>query len=242
MISSLQSDDRAADERRSHYRCRVSGDRRTGRMKIDERELGVEIVDESANGFAVEVDAGQGCEIGQVAFLENASGWTEVRVVNIRPQRSVEANELAGQTSDTRMRLGLVRLQISESSEVEEEQQAAFSWGEVMRTICPLAPLGWVLGVGACLVFGASLIFVLVWTLEQMEASDHMISVGAASRASRWRRISATLRWSSSRNRTAQPRSRPGRGDTLDRRRRSLKRATPRRPLNPYSNRKTRIR
>ncbi len=77
------------------------------------------------------------------------------------------------------MRLGLVRLRDLDSSEVEEEQQAAFSWGEVLRTICPLAPLGWVLGVGACLVFGASLIFVLVWTLEHMEASDHLISVDA---------------------------------------------------------------
>jgi hypothetical protein len=148
-------------------------------MKIGERDLVVEIVDESANGFSIEVDGGLGCEVGQVALLGNASGWTEVRVVNARPQRSVEGDELEGQTSDNRMRLGLLRLRDLESSEVEEERPAPFSWGEVFKTICPLAPLGWVLGVAACLIFGASLIFVLVWTLEHKEASDHMLSIDA---------------------------------------------------------------
>ena len=79
-----ESNRRTFDERRKSHRYAVSGSRRDGRLRLGQREVAVEILDESACGVAVAFDGPPGCEPGETLLLEIASGWTEVQVVNVR--------------------------------------------------------------------------------------------------------------------------------------------------------------
>jgi hypothetical protein len=123
------------------------------------------------------LDGSLGCDIDQTVLLKTTSGWTEVRVVNLPLQKSIDAEESEGQVSETQTRLGLRRLRDLDASEVEAEQ---LSWADLRALIRPLAPLVRLLTGAAGLIVGASLAFiVLTWTLEQSVPLDRAISGGA---------------------------------------------------------------
>ena len=114
-----ESSSRTFDERRKSHRYAVSGPRRNGRLIIGQREVAVEILDESACGLGVRFDGPPGCEPGERLLLEIDSGWIEVQVANVRREESAPAEERV--ESGERTRLGLVRLRDLEPGEVDPE-------------------------------------------------------------------------------------------------------------------------
>src|SRR5262249_3362968 len=95
----LEPDDHGPGQRRSSFRCSVDGERGMARLKIGDRAIDVDVLDESAGGFAVAVDTTPDCAVGDFLLLEVAQAWVEVRVVNI----GVDPDGI-------RARLGLMRL------------------------------------------------------------------------------------------------------------------------------------
>jgi hypothetical protein len=165
-----ESNRRTFDERRKSHRYAVSGSRRDGRLRLGQREVAVEILDESACGVAVAFDGPPGCEPGETLLLEIASGWTEVQVVNVRREESAPAEE--GVESGERTRLGLVRLRDLEPGEVDPEPIDWLSIKGFKTLLAPLTPVGRPLQGAAALIIGVPLFaVVLIWALDNLEWS-----------------------------------------------------------------------
>jgi hypothetical protein len=163
MISS-EPENHASRERRSSYRCAVSGPRRVGRLKISEREVAVEILDESVNGFSVMLDGAPECDIGDILSVQVASNWSEVRVMNLQLQKSITEEEPGNTVFTTRTRLGLLRLRDIDAWDAAPERPRRRSWRQL---IVPLMPVGRPLTTAVGLILGIFLGFmVLVWALE----------------------------------------------------------------------------
>jgi hypothetical protein len=165
------------NERRDSYRCPVSGTRRHGRLRIGEREFAVEIVDESANGFSVVFDGALECYIGQEIFVQVASAWAKVRVMNFRLQESIATEESESTVSATRSRLGLMRLSEVDAWDIDSPQPARTPQATIRTIIHCLAflvrPLTSVAGL---MVVAPLAALVLVWAMEQFFPEDLLVS------------------------------------------------------------------
>jgi hypothetical protein len=159
-----QAEPAPREERRGSYRCPVQGDRRQGRLRIRLREFPVEILDESAQGFAVAADAALDCQVGDVVLAEIASAWFEARVAN----RNLAECEAADGESPTvaRTGLGLVRLRELDAAQVDPSEAPLLSWLRFKSMLQPLVPLGrsargTVVMIVGIVVLGAILVSVL---------------------------------------------------------------------------------
>jgi hypothetical protein len=123
-MSSSQPENRAPNEQRSSYRCAVSGSRRHGRLKIGDKELAAEIIEESAGVYSVVLDEASDCVVGVVGVLKSAAGWAEVEIRNLQLLESRGSEEPADAVPKMRTRLGLLRLRTLDESEVELDQNA----------------------------------------------------------------------------------------------------------------------
>ena len=127
-MSSSQPENRAPNEQRSSYRCAVSGSRRHGRLTIGDRELAVEILNESASGFSVVLDEASDCAVGVVGILKSAAGWAEVEIKNLQLLGPAASEESADAEPKPRTRLGLLRLRTLEESDAETELSVELPW------------------------------------------------------------------------------------------------------------------
>jgi PilZ domain len=73
-------------ERRQSRRYLVNGERRNARLRLPGQSVDVTLVDESAGGFAINTTDILGVKVGQVVLLRTMGGWTQSRVVRIRPE------------------------------------------------------------------------------------------------------------------------------------------------------------
>ncbi len=164
-----------AIERRRAYRCAVTGPRRECTLRIADREIAAEMLDESANGFAVLPSEAVECQVGGIVRLKTTSGWTEAEIVHIQfplPESGVPSSE--GQQAAAPPRLGLMRIRDLEASEVDPHMTAQISWTnlrEVLRHFSELLPpLGYVVGLS----IGTLLVFYVVFVL--LESSAPMLA------------------------------------------------------------------
>jgi hypothetical protein len=96
-------------DRRSAFRFPVSGERSQGQLRWGDHEIDVEVVDESAGGFAVEFDGPTECRVGDQLMLGVADEWVPVRVMFLDMQDvGVERFTTCNLVSHTR--LGLKRI------------------------------------------------------------------------------------------------------------------------------------
>jgi hypothetical protein len=156
----------ARPERRKSYRCAVHGARRRGRLRIGLRNVAVLVLDESAEGLALEVEGAADCKIGDTVLVEIASAWFETRVVNLCLTESA-AEDSNDATPVTRTRIGLVRLREIEASLVDPDDFPLFSWMRMRSLLVPLAPLGKsAKGAAALIVGGIAVTGALLWAIE----------------------------------------------------------------------------
>jgi hypothetical protein len=165
-MTASQGEHHARGERRKSYRCPVQGARRRGRLKIGLRNVVVEVLDESAQGLALEAEGIPDCQIGDTVFVEIAAAWVEARIVNLRLNESVPEDSEDGALV-TRTRIGLVRLGEVEASLVDPQEFVWFSSMRFRSLLVPLVPLGksfrgTALLIAAVIAAGG----VLVWVLE----------------------------------------------------------------------------
>ncbi len=137
--------DPPVSDERSTYRCPVAGER-VGRLQLDRQETDVEIIDESVSGFGIVVSADVECEVGQTALLQTEAGWSEVRIVNVRPLESLVPSDTEQTASSSGKRLGLLRLK-----DLPSEEPPATSWLRSLFTRLPRVPMSYSMGgtVGA---------------------------------------------------------------------------------------------
>lgn len=96
-------------DRRAAFRFPVSGERSEGRLQWGDHEIDVEVVDESAGGFAVEFDGPTECRVGDQLMLGIGDEWVPVRVMFLDMQDvGVERFTSCNLVSHTR--LGLKRI------------------------------------------------------------------------------------------------------------------------------------
>ncbi len=98
-----------AIDRRASFRV-PAVEQRVGRLRIARREILVELIDESAEGFAILLGGTLDCHVGQTARLQTSSGWAEVRIMNASMTRAVTAAEAGESCEIACTRLGLQRL------------------------------------------------------------------------------------------------------------------------------------
>jgi hypothetical protein len=99
----------SSDDRRAAFRFPVSGERSEGRLQWGGHEISVQVVDESAGGFAVEFDGPTECRVGDQLMLSISDEWVPVRIVFLDMQDvGVERFTSCNLVSHTR--LGLKRI------------------------------------------------------------------------------------------------------------------------------------
>jgi hypothetical protein len=99
----------APPERRSAFRFPVSGPRRNGRLQVGECEFAVDVVDESAGGFAIEFTHLADCHVGDMLMLRVADDWFKVRIAFLEMQ-DVGVERFTGCDLKSHTRLGLMRI------------------------------------------------------------------------------------------------------------------------------------
>ncbi|MEN6405589.1 MAG: hypothetical protein ABFC77_03870 [Thermoguttaceae bacterium] len=90
-------------DQRQSFRCNVSNGRTECSLKVGQHALPARLLDESAGGFAVEVDQVAGLNAGDTGLLLTDVGWFSVRIVHI-------AEQAADPDAAPSYRLGLLRL------------------------------------------------------------------------------------------------------------------------------------
>lgn len=156
-------------ERRKSFRCTVQGARSRGRMRVGTRNLPIEVLDESAEGLAIEMQGTPNCTVGDAVFVEIAGAWVEAQVVNLLPSNvpDDQPGEESAETPITRTRLGLARLREVEASLIDPPDLALFSRQRFRSLLRPLMPLSKSFkGTAAALVAIVAVGIMLVWVLE----------------------------------------------------------------------------
>lgn len=153
-------------DRRKSYRCAVQGARRCARLRIDGRNVDARVLDESAEGLAVQVEGTPDCKIGDTILLEIAAAWLEVRVINLHLTESVPDDSQDAEPV-TATRMGLVRLREVEESLIDPNDFPLLSAARIRSLLVPLVPLGKsVKGTAAAIVAIIVVGAVIVWLLE----------------------------------------------------------------------------
>jgi hypothetical protein len=166
--------DHESDDRRRAYRCPVAGPRASAVLRLGTREVAAEIVDESANGFAVVVDENVRSETGQTFSLGTADGWVEVEVKNIQFQQWTSFEEGGEPVTKTRTRLGLLRLRDLAVWAPDVTLWQRLSIAGVRKLLGVMRPLTQSFSRAAALVLGIALVGLgLVWGLEQTKIVEH---------------------------------------------------------------------
>lgn len=99
------------DEKRSAFRCPVQETVQWSVLRVRKKKLPVQLLDESAGGFALLADRHPGVEAGDVVRLCTESGWHEVRVVHVRKyEPAVAEGEPVGENGGPQFRVGLERV------------------------------------------------------------------------------------------------------------------------------------
>jgi hypothetical protein len=99
-------------EKRNAFRCPVSQPEHVALLRVGKkRQMRVQLLDESAGGFAVLADRHPGVQAGDVVRLCTESGWHEVRVVHVCKHRpAVAEGESLGESEGPQFRVGFERL------------------------------------------------------------------------------------------------------------------------------------
>jgi hypothetical protein len=112
-MTSPQPDTTTVDtaiERRASFRV-PSVEQRVARLRIAHQEILVEVLDESAEGFAILLGGTLQCHVGQKALLQTLAGWAEVVIMNAYSSEASVASDdsESRQVPCTRLGLGRVR-------------------------------------------------------------------------------------------------------------------------------------
>lgn len=165
--------DHESDDRRRAYRCPVAGSRAGAVLRLGTREIAADIVDESANGFAVVVEENVRSETGQTFSLGTAGGWVEVEVKNVQYQQWTSFEEDGNAVTKTRTRLGLLRLRDLTVWTPDETLWQRLSIAGVRKLLGVMRPLTQSFSRAALVVLGIALVGLgLVWGLEQTKVVE----------------------------------------------------------------------
>jgi hypothetical protein len=125
-----------AIDRRARFRV-PAVEQRVGRLRIAQQEILVELLDESAEGFAILLGGVLECHVGQTALLQTQAGWAEVRVMNASVAQAATTSDDAGESREVACtRLGLQRLR---DVPVKHRSNWFAAWAPSLRR--PLVPL-----------------------------------------------------------------------------------------------------
>ncbi len=130
---STEQIDQPQRDRRSAYRCPAPASHQEATLKTEQEEFPVQLLDESAVGFAVRIQGPLSVEANDVVRLRTISGWFEVRVANVAEEPAAESDLEAGESDDRQssdppaptFRLGLHRLK---DVDPWDEPAARTSW------------------------------------------------------------------------------------------------------------------
>ena len=125
-------------EKRGAFRCGVQTPRQGGVLQVGGVEIPVQLLDESAGGFAVLADRDPGVEVNDIVGLRTDAGWHEVRVARMSSEPTTAE---AGRRTDAARpgtRLGLERLR---DLEPWEASRRWMSWRDRLR-VAGFFPLG----------------------------------------------------------------------------------------------------
>ncbi len=118
------------------------------------------VLDESAGGFAVQVDQPVGYRVGATLLFQFADAWMEVRVVNVQP---LEKRNRPDGKAPTRINLARLR---DVPAPVGED--AALSWDRLRSMMVPMMSSGTPMLTNLILVAGISVVSLgLVMALEK---------------------------------------------------------------------------
>ena len=109
-MSSLSSNSPSGEERRRSFRCLTLGPGRFGYLSCGDRQLPVEVLDQSADGAAVLLETQVEWDVNWTLCLDTESIRAEVRVANRCVETESEPTDPPSETPAVRIRLGLQRL------------------------------------------------------------------------------------------------------------------------------------
>src|SRR4051794_7088675 len=151
---------------RAAYRCRVFGTRSTGWLQVADQRFEVAVLDESARGFAVGLIYEQPVEwqIGQTLFLTRDDETLELRLANVSSETIAPPE--ADEQPIIRTRLGMMRL--AEVARRRLPKPEGFYAFEILRRlfVTLIALITPMRGMCAALVGSATMVAMLVWSLE----------------------------------------------------------------------------
>lgn len=155
------------DDRRENYRCAVVGDRSAAVLRLGTRQVRAEVIDESADGFAIVVDEGIRASQGDLFSLGTVEGWVEVEVRNVQFQQWAQTDESGAIEVRTRTRLGLKRLRDLTEWNDEDARHNRLSLAAIRRLLSMLRPFGKSFTKAAVIVGGMLAIAAgMIWGLE----------------------------------------------------------------------------
>ena len=157
----IPSADRKTQTPRASYRC-TADERREGRLQIGDREIPVEILDESADGFGILLNEVLAGSIGQTVALKTDAGWTEARVMHSHLVESTEFGEATDPACPGRTRLGLRRTKDLLDEESDSQPSTSLSRLALRALLAPLAGTGRAAATAAGLIVVVPLAAILV--------------------------------------------------------------------------------
>ncbi len=199
-------------DRRKSFRCPVWHSRQDGELKVGAVWIPVQLLDESAGGFAVLVDSLPHIKVDDAAQFRTEAGWFDVRVANVTQLEPAETADKEGSQGSAEteqptpvFRLGLDRLGELVVPEEDEGPRAGRTFHFHLARFFPSdAPM---------LMLGAVVVLLLViLPIATLTLPSYRGSLGVK-RVSRWldrtlggfRSDGATRRQRQAAGRSAQP-------------------------------------
>lgn len=176
-------------EKRSAFRCPVSQPEQGALLRVGKtQKMRVQLLDESAGGFAVLADRHPGVRDGDVVRLYTESGWHEVRVVHVRKHRpAVAEGESVGERERPRYRVGFERVRDLAPREGARRLRAWFGWlgigGSLPLLSSTVVVVVLVLSVTAALAAGAAIFHQIVDSSPARQSSPSQLGEPISSSA-----------------------------------------------------------
>jgi len=149
-------------EKREAFRCPVSAAGQEAVFQVGDAEIPVQLLDESAGGFALWADRDPGVEVDEVARLHTESGSHEVRVAHVQSEQQTSEMGQGTEGDPPGFRLGLERLRELEARGI---MLPRMSWLDRVRVagFCPLGTGNVAVGIVLALAITIGLVAIAVF-------------------------------------------------------------------------------